>query len=108
MFDISESMRFDFERARDFRDEKAYEYPDDKRNAAAVVLHDNLAATVSDCSWETMEAVNAIFLDEDRSFCATEIWQEHLRQVGFQSDPKSAEDFCREFLCEMQSRGTAA
>lgn len=108
MFDIMASLRFDFERARDFRDEKAYEHPDDKRNAAAVLLHDNLAATVAGCPPETLEDVSAFLLDEDSSCRAHEVWQEHLRQVGFQSEPASAEEFCRQFLSEMRRWEEAA
>jgi len=77
-----------------WRREKATEYPDDTRNLEAAALLDRLAKSVADCPPEVIEAAGELFEDSTEA----EDWSEMMRQVGFHSWPKTAEEFLREFI----------
>lgn len=82
----------EFEYQAEWRREKAAEYPDDKRNHEAAEILDQLARSVRDCPAETIEAVFELCID------GGEDWSEMKRQVGFSYFPKTAEEFCNDFI----------
>ena len=72
-------LKEEFERQAEWRDEKAEQHPDDKRNREAAELHRQLAATVEQCPEEVTEAVWELFDDEPDTLD----WLEMMRAVGF-------------------------
>jgi len=94
-----DNLREEFERQAEWRRQKGIEYPNDTRNLEAAEIFDRLASSVEDCPSEVIYAVGEFFADPDDWECA-ERWQEVLREVGFYSEPKTAEEFCRAFIAE--------
>jgi hypothetical protein len=83
-----------FTEQAEWRAAKAAEFPDDKRNIDAVGLHKTLAQTSADVPDDLLHA--AAELCEDAP--DIEVWNEMLRQVGFQSSPTSATQFVQDFV----------
>ncbi len=84
-------LRDDFKEQAEWRREKAEQYPDDKRHLEAAAMFDRLAATV-DAVPEDVFVVFSERPDVDDGLLDVERWAEMLRDVGFQSAPKNAED----------------
>jgi hypothetical protein len=89
-----EDLKELFESQAAWRREKAAQYPEDKRNQEAAEILDRLAATVADIPPDVLEAYYELF-DDVRD---TEVEQEMLKQVGFSSAPRNAEQFVRDFI----------
>jgi hypothetical protein len=87
-------LRDDFKEQAEWRREKAEQYPDDKRHLEAATIFDRLAATI-----------DAIPQDVFIAFSKLEVrWTEMLRDVGFGSSPKSAEELVRSFIADRMMR----
>jgi len=93
--ELADEFRFQAE----WRRQKAAEYPDDKRNLEAAEILSRLAETVALCPEEVIVAFQEIWQDEE-NYNFAEMWAENLRQVGFVSDPKSAEEMYRQMISE--------
>jgi hypothetical protein len=92
--DQREILQGDIEGTAHWRSEKAAEFPDDRRNLAAVRFLEAMAATVPDIPSHLMRKYLAAFKDPN----AAEVQSEMLRAVGFNSAYKSATDFVETFL----------
>jgi hypothetical protein len=95
-------LRDDFKEQAEWRREKAKLYPDDKRHLEAAAIFDRLAATVDAIPQDVYgifaeAGVNDGLLDVER-------WTEMLRDVGFGSSPKTAEEFVRSFVADRMMR----
>jgi len=77
----------------DWRREKAAQYPDDKRNAAAAEIFDRLAATAPAIPHDVYAAFLELFEARD-----SEEYLQMLQSVGFRYWPASAEQFVRDFI----------
>ena len=80
----------------EWRRQKAVEHPDDKRNLATIF--DRLARSVDGVPRTTLNAFFELYEDYEGDELS-----EDLRQVGFYSDPKTAEDFCRSYIASRTS-----
>ena len=80
----------------EWRRQKAVEHPDDKRNLATIF--DRLARSVDRVPRTTLNAFFELYEDYEGDELS-----EELRQVGFHSDPKTAEDFCRSYIASRTS-----
>ena len=87
-----------FEGKAEWRKQKAAEHPDDKRNLEAATILDRLAKSVDGVPRTTLNAFFELYEDYEG-----EELSEELRQVGFHSDPKTAEDFCRSYIASRTS-----
>ena len=96
-------LRDDFKEQAEWRREKAEQYPDDKRHLEAAAMFDRLAATV-DAVPEDVFVVFSERPDVDDGLLDMERWADMLRDVGFQSAPKNAEDFVRSFPADRTVR----
>src|SRR5262249_6957352 len=67
--------------------------PEDKRNLEAAAILDRLAKSVESVPPTTLNSFFELYEDYEG-----EELSEELRQVGFHSDPKTAEDFCRSYI----------
>ena len=76
-----------------WRRQKAVEHPDEKRNLEAATILDRLAKSVDSVPPTTLNSFFELYEDYEG-----EELSEELRQVGFHSDPKTAEDFCRSYI----------
>jgi len=83
--------------------EKAKQHPNDERILRVAAIFDQLAATV-DAIPEDVFVVFSERLDVDDGLLDVERWTEMLRDVGFQSAPKNAEDFVRSFIADRTVR----
>ena len=95
-------LRDDLKEQAEWRREKAKLYPDDKRHLEAAAIFDRLAATVDAIPQDVYRifaeaGVNDGLLDVER-------WTEMLRDVGFGSSPKTAEEFVRSFVADRMMR----
>src|SRR5690242_16821633 len=95
-------LQDDFKEQSGWRREKAAQDPNDKRHLEAAAIFDRLAATVDAIPQDIFLAfskceVNDGLLDVER-------WTEMLRDVGFGSSPKSAEEFIRSFIADRMMR----
>ena len=95
-------LQDDFKEQAEWRREKAEQYPDDKRHLEAAAIFDRLAATVDAIAQDVYRifaeaGVNDGLLDVER-------WTEMLRDVGFGSSPKTAEEFVRSFVADRMMR----
>ena len=95
-------LQDDFKEQAEWRREKAEQYPDDKRHLEAAAIFDRLAATVDAIPQDVFRTfsepdVNDGLLDVER-------WTEMLRDVGFGSSPKTAEEFVRSFIADRMMR----
>src|SRR5262249_62042046 len=88
-----------FEGKAQWRRQKAVERPNDKRNLEAATILDRLAKSVDSVTPTTLNSFFELYDDYEG-----EELSEELRQGGFHSDPKTAEDFCRSYIA---SRATA-
>jgi hypothetical protein len=95
-------LRDDFKEQAEWRREKAKLYPDDKRHLEAAAIFDRLAATVD----AILEDVYRIFAEAgvNDGLLDVERWTEMLRDVGFGSSPKTAEEFVRSFVADRMMR----
>ena len=82
-----------FEGKAQWRRQKAVQHPDDKRNLEAARILDRLAKSVDRVTPSTLNSFFELYEDYEG-----EELSEELRQVGFHSDPKTAEDFCRSYI----------
>jgi hypothetical protein len=82
-----------FEGKAQWRRQKAVEHPDDRRNLEAAAILDRLAKSVDSVPPTTLNSFFELYEDYEG-----EELGEELRQVGFHSDPKTAEDFCRSYI----------
>jgi len=82
-----------FEGKAQWRRQKAVEHPDDKRYLEAATILDRLAKSVDSVPPTTLNSFFELYEDYEG-----EELSEELRQVGFHSDPKTAEDFCRSYI----------
>jgi hypothetical protein len=87
-----------FEGKAEWRRQKAVEHPDNRRNLKAATIFDRLAKSVDGVSPTTLNAFFELYEDYEG-----EELSEELRQVGFHSDPKTAEDFCRSYIASRTS-----
>jgi hypothetical protein len=78
--------------------EKAQHYPNEERNLEAAAILDRLAATVDAIPQDVFVALSELGPNVDDDLLDVEQWTEMLRDVGFQSAPKNAEDFVRSFI----------
>ena len=82
----------------EWRRHKANEHPDDKRNLEAATIFDRLARSVDGVPRTTLNGFFELYEDYEGDELS-----EELRQVGFHSDPKTAEDFCRGYIASRTS-----
>ena len=82
----------------EWRRQKAVEHPDDERNLEAATIFDRLARSVDGVPRTTLNAFFELYEDYEGDELS-----EELRQVGFHSDPKTAEDFCRSYIASRTS-----
>jgi hypothetical protein len=99
---VRSELRDDFKEQADWRRETAEQHPDDKRHLEAAAIFDRLAATVDTIPQDVFRAfskpdVNDGLLDVER-------WTEMLRDVGFGSSPKTADEFVRSFIADRMMR----
>jgi len=87
-----------FEGKAQWRRQKAGEHPEDKRNLEAATILDRLAKSVESVPPTTLNSFFELYEDYEG-----EELSEELRQVGFHSDPKTAEDFCRGYIASRTS-----
>jgi len=87
-----------FEAKAQWRRQKAGEHPEDKRNLEAAAILDRLAKSVESVPPTTLNSFFELYEDYEG-----EELSEELRQVGFHSDPKTAEDFCRSYIASRTS-----
>ena len=95
-------LQDDFKEQAEWRREKAEQHLDDKRHLEAAAIFDRLAATADDIPQDVFRTfseagVNDGLLDLER-------WTEMLRDVGFGSSPKTAEEFVRSFIADRMMR----
>jgi hypothetical protein len=76
---------------------EAEEYPNDKRNQKAAKIFDRLVATVDDIAPNVIHSYRDFCNGRDPNdpLPAVEIEREHLRSVGFHTEPQNAEEFDR-------------
>jgi len=82
-----------------WRRQKAAEQPDDKRNLKAATILDRLAKSVDSVPPTTLNSFFELYEDNEGEELSDE-----LRQVGFHSDPKTADDFCRSYVASRTIR----
>ena len=87
-----------FEGKAQWRRQKAVEHPGDKRNVEAATILDRLAKSVDRVPPTTLNSFFELYEDYEGDELS-----EELRQVGFHSDPKTAEDFCRSYIASRTS-----
>ena len=88
-----------FEGQAEWRRQKAAEYPDDKHNLEAATIFDRLAKSVADVPPAILNAFFELYEDYEGDELS-----EQLRMVGFQSDPKTADDFCKSCIASQTYR----
>ena len=91
-----DELRGEFKGQADWRRVKAVEYPDDMRNERAAGLFDRLAASVDQCPDEVIVAAGELFDGPQDA----EVWRRAMKDVGIDTWPESAEEFCRAFISE--------
>jgi hypothetical protein len=96
-------LQDDFKEQAAWRREKAKQYPDDKRHLEAAAIFDRLAASVDGIP-EDVFLVFSECADVDDGLLDVERWAEMLRDVGFQSAPRNAEDLVRCFIADRAVR----
>ena len=89
----------DFKEHAEWRREKAQHYPNEERNLEAAAILDRLAATVDAIPQDVFVALSELGPNVDDDLLDVEQWTEMLRDVGFQSAPKNAEDFVPILYC---------
>jgi len=94
----------DFKEQAEWRREKAQHYPNEERNLEAAAILDRLAATVDAIPQDVFVALSELGPNVDDDLLDVEQWTEMLRDVGFQSAPKNAEDFVRSFIANRTVR----
>jgi hypothetical protein len=94
----------DFKEHAEWRREKAQHYPAEERNLEAAAILDRLAATVDAIPQDVFVALSELGPNVDDDLLDVEQWTEMLRDVGFQSAPKNAEDFVRSFIADRTVR----
>jgi hypothetical protein len=87
-------LRDDFKEQAEWRHEKAEQYPDDKRHLEA--------AAVDAIPRDVFIAFSKLEVDD--GLLDVERWTEMLRDVGFGSSPKTAEEFVRSFVADRMMR----
>ena len=92
-----------FKEQAEWRREKAKQHPADKRYPEAAAVFDRLAVTVNAIPEDIFVAFSESS-DVDDGLLDVERWSEMLRDVGFQSAPKNAEDFVRSFIADRTTR----
>jgi hypothetical protein len=95
-------LRDDFQEQAEWRREKAEQCPDDERHLHAAAIFDRLAATVDAIPQDVFTAFSKLEVDDGP--LDVERWAEMLRDVGFGSSPKSAEEFIRSFIADRMMR----
>ena len=95
-------LRDDFKEQAEWRRAKAEQYPDDKRHLEAAAIFDRLAATVDAIPQDVFIAFSKLEVDD--GLLDVEQWTQMLREVGFGSSPKSAEEFVRFFIADRMMR----
>jgi hypothetical protein len=95
-------LRDDFKEEAEWRREKAKQYPHDERYLEAAAILDRLAATVDAIPQDVFIAFSKLEVDD--GLLDVERWTEMLREVGFGSSPKIAEDFVRSFIADRNMR----
>jgi hypothetical protein len=93
-----------FKEQAEWRREKAEQYPNEERNLQAAAIFDRLAATVDAVPQDAFVALSELRPNVDDGLLDVERWTEMLRDVGFQSAPKNAEDFVRSFVADRRVR----
>src|ERR1700731_4157149 len=94
----------DFKERAEWRREKAKQYPNEERNLEAAAVFDRMAATVDAIPQDVFVALSELGPNVDDDLLDVERWTEMLRDVGFQSAPKNAEDFVRSFIANRTVR----
>jgi hypothetical protein len=107
---VFEDLKTKFEMQAEWRREKAEEYPNDKRNQKAAEIFDRLLPTVHDIAPNVIHSYRDFCNGRDPNdpLPAIEIEQEHLRNVGFHTEPQNAEEFLRELIDDLRSAGEAS
>ena len=95
-------LRDDFKEQAEWRREKAEQHPDDKRHLEAAAIFDRLAATVDGIRQDVFRTFSEP--DVNDGLLDLEQWTQMLREVGFGSSPKSAEEFVRFFIADRMMR----
>jgi hypothetical protein len=95
-------LRDDFKEQAEWRREKAEQHPDDKRHLEAAAICDRLAATVDAISQDVFTVFSKVEVDD--GLLDVERWTAMLRDVGFGSSPKTAEEFVRSFIADRMTR----
>jgi hypothetical protein len=88
-----------FKEQAEWRREKANQGPNDNYNLKVAAIFDRLAATVDAIPQDVFEAFS-----EGDSLLDVERWTETLRDIGFNSSPKTAEDLIRSFIADRTVR----
>jgi hypothetical protein len=103
--DIKQRLRLDPECAADWRERKALKYPDDERNLEAAAILDRLIQTIDGIHPAVLNAFGKLFSSSDYGLVEANIeaHNETLRQVGFHARPKTAEEFCCDFIQTAES-----
>lgn len=99
--DMCNSLREHFVSTAAWRREKADQFPDDARNIEAANILDKLAETEPkdhDLARQAFEAAHA-----DDGYFFHELLGQSLREVGFDSFPKDADDFLRVLMKRLAS-----
>jgi len=92
--EIRNQLLLDLKSSAEWRRQKAEEFPQDKRNAAAAELLDRVAKTVVLVDPATLDAYGALFDD----FSDAESHSELMREIGFTWWPETATDIVRRFI----------
>jgi hypothetical protein len=94
--EVREALRFRFEATAQWRRDKAKEYPQDRRNAVAAEILDELATSVDVVEDKVLCAYGELFFDGD--IREAEELSEQLRQIGFYTAPSTAAEFVHGFI----------
>jgi hypothetical protein len=94
---VGMTLKEEFEGQMWWREEKAEQYPNDKRNLETVEIFKRLAATANDVPRSLMDEYEAVFLRWETDEVVS-MHSEALRAVGFHSSPENATEFVRDFV----------
>jgi hypothetical protein len=103
---LQQDLRDVFEGQARWRREKAKEFPDDARNLEAAAIFDRLAGTADAVSDDYLTAFYELGDDVPDGLRESESFSEFLRNVGFQSDFKSAVDLVKTYVAKRTGNRT--
>jgi len=91
---LREELREDFLGQADWRHQKAFEYPEDKRNLRAAERYERLAGTVDEVPGELLVAYKELYETEHE----VEIYWELMKRLFYVDTPATATEFVRCFI----------